>query len=43
MNPKLLDSQLATLEAPEGAAVLRLAGRENSLEQAEMVIDWLRV
>jgi gluconokinase len=43
MNPKLLDSQLATLEAPEGAAVLRLAGRENSVEQAEMVIDWLRL
>ena len=43
MNPKLLDSQLATLEAPQGAAVLRLAGGESSLEQAEIVIDWLHL
>jgi len=43
MNPKLLDSQLATLEAPQGAAVLRLAGGESSLEQAEIVIDWLQL
>jgi gluconokinase len=43
MNPKLLDSQLATLEAPQGAAVLRLSGGESSLEQAEIVIDWLQL
>ena len=43
MNPKLLDSQLATLEAPQGAAVLRLAGREKSIEQAGIVIDWLQL
>jgi gluconokinase len=43
MNPKLLDSQLATLEAPEGATVLRLAGGESSQQQAEMVICWLQL
>jgi gluconokinase len=43
MNPKLLDSQLATLEAPGGATVLRMGGGESSLEQAEMVICWLQL
>lgn len=41
MNPKLLDSQLATLEAPQGDAVLHLAGGEGAEQQADSVIAWL--
>jgi gluconokinase len=41
MNPKLLDSQLATLEAPQGEGVLRLAGDESADQLAETVIAWL--
>ena len=41
MNPKLLDSQLATLEAPQGADVLHLTGSESADQQAERVIAWL--
>lgn len=41
MNPKLLDSQLATLEVPHGDAVLRLGGGESPEQQADSVIAWL--
>ena len=43
MNPKLLDSQLAALEAPQGDSVLHLAGGESSNQQAEIVIHWLQL
>jgi gluconokinase len=41
MNPRLLDSQLATLEAPQGADVLRLQGAESPERLAESVMEWL--
>jgi gluconokinase len=41
MNPKLLDSQLATLEAPQGTNVLHLAGGESADQAADAVIAWL--
>lgn len=41
MNPRLLDSQLATLEAPQGADVLRLQGAESPERSAESVMEWL--
>jgi gluconokinase len=41
MNPKLLDSQLATLEAPTGTGLLHLAGGESADQATEIVMSWL--
>lgn len=41
MNPKLLDSQLETLEAPEGANVLHMAGGESADEAADIFMAWM--
>jgi gluconokinase len=41
MNPRLLDSQLATLEAPAGEQVLHLTAAENADVLAERVLGWL--
>jgi gluconokinase len=41
MNPKLLDSQLATLEAPTGTGLLHLAGGESADRETEIVMSWL--
>jgi gluconokinase len=40
MNPKLLDSQLATLEIPSGPNVLRLAGGEPADQLVEQIRAW---
>jgi len=41
MNPRLLDSQLATLEAPAGEQVLHLTAAESADVLAERVLGWL--
>lgn len=41
MNPNLLDSQIATLEPPEGAEVLRLTGGGSAEEAADRVLSWV--
>lgn len=41
MNPRLLDSQVTALEAPQGANLLRLAGDEGPEQGTERVIEWL--
>jgi gluconokinase len=41
MNPRLLDSQLAALEAPTGPGVLHLTGGESTEQAADQVIAWL--
>jgi gluconokinase len=43
MNPRLLDSQLATLEAPAGENVLRLTSAQGAGELAERVLSWLEL
>jgi gluconokinase len=41
MNPRLLDSQLATLEAPVGEFVLHITTGESADVLAERVLGWL--
>ncbi len=41
MNPRLLDSQIATLQPPAGANVLHLAGGADAEALAERVAAWI--
>jgi len=41
MNPNLLSSQLATLEPPQEANVLRLAGGETPEQALAEALDWI--